>query len=65
MQKSKLLMCIMLVAAIFCSGTAQGAGAGTPKKGVIRVKLQPEMALKVGHAPDAVERSSDYGYHTF
>ncbi len=51
MQKSKLLMCIMLVAAIFCSGTAQGAGAGTPKKGVIRVKLQPEMALKVGHAP--------------
>ncbi len=48
----KLLMCVMLVAAMFCSGVAQGADAGaSPKKGVIRVKLQPEVALKVGHAP--------------
>lgn len=48
----KLLMCVMLVAAMFCAGTAQGADAGVaPKKGVIRVKLQPEVALKVGKTP--------------
>lgn len=48
----KLLMCVMLVAAFICHGTAQGADAvPSPRKGEIRVKLQPEVALKVGHLP--------------
>ena len=48
----KLLMCVMLVAAFIGPGTAQGADAvPSPRKGEIRVKLQPEVALKVGHLP--------------
>lgn len=48
----KLLRCVMLAIVMIAAGVAQGADAGiAPKKGQIRVKLQPEVALKVGHTP--------------
>ena len=48
----KLVYFVMLLAAMFCPAISRGADAvNAPKKGVIRVKLQPEVALKVGNAP--------------
>lgn len=48
----KLVYFMMLLAAMFCPAISRGADAvNAPKKGVIRVKLQPEVALKVGNAP--------------
>lgn len=48
----KLIRWVMLAAAMAVAAVAFDAQAGgQPNRGVIRVKLQPEVALKVGHLP--------------
>ena len=49
--------CLILLIAIAMGGTALAAATvSAPQRGVIRVKLQPEVALKVGHLPKVQSR---------
>lgn len=53
MQKLALRLLLLLMVAV-SSNVFAYAGDVTPKKGVIRVKLQPEVALQVGAAPKSL-----------
>lgn len=51
MQKFLTRMVLAVILACGCIITEAQASGNTPSRGVIRVKLQPEVALKVGSAP--------------